>query len=446
MRLSVGSLLVFLLTPLINAQEPPKVVALEPLHQAADVDAKVLKTLVVTFNQPMSTTGWSFCGGGPKFPKIVGKPRWKNNRTCEVDVALEPEHEYYILLNCPAGGNFRSAKGVKVPPTPWSFTTLPAKLPNQREQRSLNKKAFKALQDGLAKNYSYYDLRGLKWNKIYKKSSKKILAAKTTGAWTSAVGKMLEPANDIHLYLRHGDKGVATGRRAVDPLFRKHLLERYLAEQRPLGDLALVGRTKDGMGYLLIRGWKQALDLDKVDTALGKLRDAKALIVDVRPNSGGDERLARRVAQWFVRDTKVYAKNRYRTGKGKKGFGPVLDRKITGNTDEEKRFGGPVVVLTSRYVMSSCEAFVLMMKQADDCTVVGQPTYGSSGNPKPHDLPNGVTIVIPSWQALLPDGSCFEGVGVAPDLEVPVEPDELDKRDPIFERALETLRARGEGG
>ena len=119
----------------------------------------------------------------------------------------------------------------------------------------------------------------------------------------------------------------------------------------------------------------------------------------------------------------------------------MLDRKITGNSSKTKRFHGPVAVLTSRYVMSSCEAFVLMTKQADDCTVVGQPTYGSSGNPKPHELPNGVTIVIPSWQAMLPNGTCFEGIDVAPDVELAVDGAELDNRDPTLERALEILRS-----
>lgn len=65
---------------------------------------------------------------------------------------------------------------------------------------------------------------------------------------------------------------------------------------------------------------------------------------------------------------------------------------------------------------------------------------GSSGNPKAHELPNGVTIVVPSWQALLADGKCFEGVGVSPDIELAVESAELDRRDPILERALEVLR------
>jgi hypothetical protein len=53
----------------------------------------------------------------------------------------------------------------------------------------------------------------------------------------------------------------------------------------------------------------------------------------------------------------------------------------------------------------------------------------SSGNPKPHELPNGVTIVIPSWQDLRLDGSCFEGEGLRPDVEVAVNEKDLESKD-----------------
>jgi C-terminal processing protease CtpA/Prc len=72
--------------------------------------------------------------------------------------------------------------------------------------------------------------------------------------------------------------------------------------------------------------------------------------------------------------------------------------------------------------------------------VVGQKTYGSSGNPRPHPLPNDVTIFVPSWQDLRLDGTCFEGEGLAPDIEVKVEPKDLEVKDPILEKALALLR------
>ena len=432
-------LLIVFASPLV-ADPPPAGARLEPAHEAVDVDAKKVTRLTVEFDRPMSTTGWSFCGGGPTFPKFAGQPRWTNRTTCVVDVVLEPDRDYSILLNCPAGGNFRSAKGVKAPPTPWKFSTLPAKLPNPRRQRALNRQALSALQDVLESKYSYYDLRDVDWRSLFRKNGKRVLASQTTRVWAANVGKMLAPAGDVHLYLRLDDRVIATGRRAVDPAFRIRVVANELAKKRQIGKQALAGKTADGIGYLLIASWSGALDIDGVEKALATLRGSKALIVDVRPNSGGDELLARRVAAWFVDGTRVYSKNRYRTGKGKKGFGPVLERKITGNTDDDKRYRGRVVVLTSRHVMSSCEAFVLMMQQADDCTVIGQRTYGSSANPKPHELPNGVTIVAPSWQAMLPNGTCFEGKGIEPDVEVKVDFAGLDARDPILERALEILR------
>ena len=51
-----------------------------------------------------------------------------------------------------------------------------------------------------------------------------------------------------------------------------------------------------------------------------------------------------------------------------------------------------------------------------------------------------VVAVLPSWQALRPDGTCFEGEGIAPDIRVAATPADLATRDPILERALEVLR------
>ena len=138
-------------------------------------------------------------------------------------------------------------------------------------------------------------------------------------------------------------------------------------------------------------------------------------------------------------------KHRYRTGAGKNAFGPVLERAVTGNKEPARRYGRPIAVLTSRYVMSSNESFVLMLRQAKDCTVVGQPTFGSSGNAKPFELGNGVTVVVPSWQDLRPDGSCFEGKGLDPDVVVAATPADLEQQDPILKKALELLRAKVAG-
>ena len=435
-RIGITALLA---APLVTAQDAPTVARLLPAHMSVEVEAKKTKTLEIHFAQPMSQTGHSFCGGGPKFPKFKGRPRWKNRKTMIVEVELEPDHLYSMSLNCPAAKNFRSAAGVSLTPTPWSFTTLPAKLPNQKKQRKLNARSFAALGNVLPAKYSYYEHKKLDWDRIFAKSKAEILAAKTTRGWTVAVGKMLKSANDLHMYLRVGGQTIGTGSRRIDSLYRGDLLKKYLPTlQQPMRGV-LTGKTKDGIGYLMIGGWRKNIDFDAVEKLIVGMKDAKALIIDVRPNSGGGENLARQVAQWFVPGMKVYAKHATRKGKGATNFYNVSRRRIVGKPKKE-RFGKPVAVLMSRYCMSSCEAFLLMMRQAEHCKLIGQRSYGSSGNPKGHELPNGVEIVLPSWKVMRLDGSCFEDEGLAPDIEVKATAKDLEKRDPILEKALAHLR------
>jgi hypothetical protein len=418
--------------------EVPKVVTMEPENGAVDVDIKKVTKLVVTFDRPMFTRGWSLCGDGPNYPPLKGSPRWDTPKKLVVDVELEPGHDYELSLNCGAKG-IRSDKEVPLVPVPWTFSTAPEKLPNQATQKAENKKSFDALQDVLANSYSYYDLRVRNWKKLFQENEAAIVNAKTTRGWARAVAKMLAVTEDIHLYLRLGDRVFGTGSRAVDPLYRRKLLDQYLPVE-PAGDNGLQGRTSDGIGYVMIAAWENQAAISSIARALSGLRDCRALIVDVRPNAGGDEIMARSIAAWFVDGVKPYAKHRFREKAGADGFGSVTDRAVTGNAASDQRISVPIAVLTSRYVMSSNESFVLMLRQAKDCTVVGEPTYGSSGCPRPHEMPNGVTILVPSWQDMTLDGKCFEGVGLTPDVVVKLGPNDLESKDPILERALALLR------
>jgi hypothetical protein len=51
-----------------------------------------------------------------------------------------------------------------------------------------------------------------------------------------------------------------------------------------------------------------------------------------------------------------------------------------------------------------------------------------------------VTVGIPQWQALRPDGTCFEGEGIAPNVEIKVEAKDFKDGDPILAEALKRVR------
>ncbi len=102
------------------------------------------------------------------------------------------------------------------------------------------------------------------------------------------------------------------------------------------------------------------------------------------------------------------------------------------------RFGGQVVVLMGARCMSSNEAFLLMMRAAG-ATLVGQRSFGASGNPRSYDLGQGVRVTLPSWRAMTAQGDPVEGVGIEPDIEVDQAPREGGRRDPVLEAAMRAL-------
>jgi C-terminal processing protease CtpA/Prc len=104
---------------------------------------------------------------------------------------------------------------------------------------------------------------------------------------------------------------------------------------------------------------------------------------------------------------------------------------------EARRYAGKVAVLCGPACMSSNETFLLMMRAAG-AKLIGARTYGSSGNPKPHDLGSGVTLMVPSWEETDAKGQPIEGRGIGPDVaaEFGAAPG-----DGVIAAAVATLRA-----
>lgn len=438
------SCIILLSIGVLASAAPPQVARLVPENGATDVDPSTTELMIV-FDQNMQTQGMSICGGGPTFPKTQ-KSYWKNARTLVMRVTLEPDHAYTMSLNCSASDRwFRNTSGEELPMTPWEFSTTAAgagKL-SQADQRKLNSKALKELMKTLRKDYSYYKLRKIDWKKLEKKHRKAILAADGTQAWISEAAKMLSAAKDVHMWFDY--KGALTGtfQRNIRPNVKEAGVRKVLPNLTQRNDCIYTAKTDDNIGYMMIVSLAagKSQELAEAAALMAEFKDCEAMVIDLRPNSGGAEPLAMPIAAWFIDGEKLYAKHVYRDADAESGFSAPSERKIKGN-EPPNRFNGPLAVLTGRAVMSSCEAFVLMLKQGRDVTIVGDRTYGSSGNPKPHTLCNGVDIYLPSWKAMTPDGKTFEGKGIPADVRVRAQPAEFEAGDPVLKKALELLRQR----
>jgi C-terminal processing protease CtpA/Prc len=247
---------------------------------------------------------------------------------------------------------------------------------------------------------------------------------------------LLRQAQDAHVSVQAGDVQIGTRSNSTPPNFNFQLLQKAVPgwTEHPSG--VVTGRFDDGVGYILFNECSSD-QANGVDTALDDLKDTSGLILDVRPNGGGDEGAAQRVAGRFVEKSTVYAKDRIREqGKWK---GP-LDRVVDPRHDAN-RYGKPVALLIGPKVVSSAESFVLMMKYGTRAKLIGDTTGGSSGRPVPHQLGNGVTVYLSSWEDQLPDGRLVENLGVEPDLPVRTTLRSLARSDDVLDAALKYLRS-----
>ncbi len=299
------------------------------------------------------------------------------------------------------------------------------------------------LKKAIDNNYSYRDLRSVDWNAIFAKYGPQLEASRTPEQFATIATKLLAHAKDMHIWLKAGERNFRPFRRRVIANYNLDTLRKTVPQWRDWNSCVSTGRFADGIGYILIRTWAKdkSAQLRAACKALKELGDTSALIVDVRPNGGGSETIAQDFAGCFVNKPVLYAKHVYRDTRRASGFTNPNKRMLEPNADYPT-YRGKVVVLTGRVNMSSCEGFLLMMKQVPGCKLIGETSYGSSGNPKPNDLGNGVTVWLPSWKAMHPDGTTFETVGIKPDVVVKATQPELRRGDPVLAAGLSLLRKK----
>jgi len=434
--------LCWMLAALTAVGAPPRVVKAVPDNGDTDVDPN-LSEIRVTFDQDMQQGSFSWVGGGPTFPKLRGKPLWIDARTCVLRVRLEPNHQYWVSINSNRFTGFRNKQGEPAVPYPMAFRTRSAK-PGEAQKltpAAAHKDAVDELQRAIKEEYSYRDLRGVDWEKLFREHRPKMEQSKSAAGFAREAAKLLAHAKDVHIWLMVGNQPIGTFQRNVTPNYSRATLARVVPNWKRVNSFVYVGRFDDGIGYILIRTWvqEQRDALEAAFKALDGFLGAKRLIVDVRPNSGGAEMLARRFAGRFVDKPVVYAMHVTRSIHQPGGF-TKPHKRVLQPVKGRPTFRGRLAVLMGPVNLSSCEAFLLMMKRVPGCKLIGERSYGSSGNPQAINLGNAVTVYLPSWKAMDAEGRSLEGKGISPDITVKATQEEFEKGDPVLEAALKFLR------
>ena len=179
--------------------------------------------------------------------------------------------------------------------------------------------------------------------------------------------------------------------------------------------------------------WKMpAFDLEKeeVDKYLDRAHDYKALVLDLRDNSGGYEDTVLRVlGNLFDRDVQVGEIKRRKETK------PLVAKQRGGG----KAFKGELIVLVNSGSASASELLARVVQLEKRGTVIGDRTAGAVMRSKGHSLQLGVKSFtlygasITDADVIMTDGRSLEHAGVAPDkLLLPAGADLRVNSDPVL--------------
>jgi carboxyl-terminal processing protease len=309
---------------------------------------------------------------------------------------------------------------------------------------------FESFCQQINENYSGKDVRPVNWDSLYKVYRLKVTPQTTDAQLIAIFRALIEPFKDRHLTLIKGnftinpasENNVINGKpdyvniQAVENGLKKRIKNyKYLFSYE---------KTSENIGYIAINSFEQreysATDYDFFDTILEELKDTKSLIIDVRTNSGGDERYAKLMAGRFATTAQLYKYRRTKIGVNKEDYSDFSSSTL--QPRGAWTYTKPVVLLTGRYTYSTANNFTMMLRTLPNVTTLGNATGDGVVGYIARELPNGWLLHCPSGLAYLPDKTLIEGSGgIKPKIEALIsEEDKKNGRDAILEKALAFLR------
>ncbi len=189
-------------------------------------------------------------------------------------------------------------------------------------------------------------------------------------------------------------------------------------------------RLEGGVGYISFSSFVPSLN-DRIAAAFDSMKDAPAIIIDLRGNSGGDDSVSLKIEQrLFETETQLMLI------KTRKGI--IRDIKAHGNKDAYK---GKIVILVDEFSGSAAEEMTAGLQEAGRAYVIGKTTMGEDLDADVKELPDGGILIYPFGLSMTPKGVVIEGRGVIPDKTVELKrADLLAGHDTQLQAAIDYIR------
>jgi C-terminal processing protease CtpA/Prc len=322
------------------------------------------------------------------------------------------------------------------------------------QELSAPEQNFEHLWREFDQRYALFNPKRIDWYLLYEVYRPKVNSETTDDELFEIMTQMLGQLNDFHVQLISKDPQRIYGSGRATEIMQDSFdslaeLFQYFGE-RPLHEKYAQGGILEsnsfayawldnGIGYIHSNGFN---DLETttadIDGIVSYFRSAKNLIIDVRRNSGGSDRVGKAVADRFADRKRLYLITRAKNGPGHDDF--AKSEKWFVEPGGEIQFTKPIILLTDLYTISAGENFALAMRVLPHVTIVGDVTAGVYADTENDTLPNGWQFRVSTSWFTDQNGFCWEGIGIPPDLRVVnTKQDLADERDQVLEFAIELI-------
>lgn len=242
-------------------------------------------------------------------------------------------------------------------------------------------------------------------------------------------------------------------------------------EKKELLDFKWIGKNIAYVSLNSFSDWQISISFNE---KIPELKKAKALIIDLRFNGGGNTSIGKEIFKNLTNDTILYgsktqsrlhiptfkawgkwtqendtinnawSKQEYLSYRDEYyydfSYSPdtisIDDLKLLKNN----RIIVPTAILIGHNTASAAEDFLIYADNQKHITKIGEPTFGSTGQPMLFDLVNGGKARVCTKKDTYPNGKEFVGIGIQPDIMIKKNlSDYLENRDVVLEKTIEYL-------
>lgn len=300
---------------------------------------------------------------------------------------------------------------------------------------------FNLLWETMRNKYTFFSYKHVNWDSIYAMYQPQINDQMSDQELFDILAKVLGSVRDGHtsLYAPNDTFKYYYANGYAKNYDESFVREKYLLPNQYKTTESIEYCTLQGsIGYIHYPSFKNEITQKSIDAILQSFVGTKGLIIDIRNNTGGDNKNILRLIEHFVSGQTTIGMSIEKKDAGLNSF---TDPTIISISPKGELYTNPIMVLTNRTVFSSANIFAGFISQLPQVKIIGDITGGGTGIPTSNDLPNGWRFRYSSSIVRLADGSDFED-GLLPTISVSTDSlsQSLSGKDAIIERAITEIQ------